>query len=119
MSMADAESSLLSCGRGVPVAVVALESSSRFSFPPALLGWARLRSLPAFAPRRSGCGVPTLEPRPTFVAILAEAAFEGACLVVTVVFFLSGFSGVGHSTSCERSMREAETHSSRRLLNST
>ena len=113
------EPSRLDCARGVPVAVVALESSSRFSLPPALEGARRLRSLPAFAPSCSGWGVLTLDPRPDFVlSSFEEAALDGAFLVVTVVFFLSGFSGAGHSTSWVRSMREAETHSSRRLLNS-
>jgi hypothetical protein len=49
---------------------------------------------------------------------LVESAFDGCCAVFCFDF-ASGFSGMGHSTSWERSSRSAETHSSRRLLNST
>jgi hypothetical protein len=83
-------------------------------------GTGRLRSLPAFEVSSSGVADPGREspvrgrPAPAFVVVMdldwAAACFDGA-LVVTVVFFFSGFSGAGHSTSCERSMRSAVIHS--------
>jgi hypothetical protein len=54
----------------------------------------------------------TLDARDLFGALFA---FEGSALAVVllVVFFCleSGFSGRGHSTSLDRSMRSAATHS--------
>ena len=90
-------------GSGVPPAGVVTEvevtsvgvkesiPSSRFSFPLALDGRSGLRSLPALAPRRSGVAETSRESVRFFL--------EGGPFVVTVVFFFSGFSGAGHSTS--------------------
>jgi len=71
--------------------------------------------LPALELSRSGVAEPGRESargRAAFVAAPFEmAAFDGGTLLVTAVFFFSGFSGAGHSTSCLRSIRSAETHS--------
>ena len=110
-------------GKGVPVEVdavvdatsmgVSMPPSSRFSFPPALLGRGVLRSLPALAERKSTGVAETSRESVLERGFLFwnEAAFEGGALVTAVVFFLSGFSGAGHSTSWERSIRSAVTHS--------
>lgn len=104
-------SSWLSAGRGVPACVVnrlaspsGAMASSWFSFPPAFDGTGRFLSLPALEVRRSGVAEPGLESArdlgPFVVVTLLEvAALDGGALLVTVVFFFSGFSGAGHSTS--------------------
>jgi hypothetical protein len=89
-------------GLGVTSAETASESkidkfagvSSRFSFPPALDGrWA----LPIFAflpVRRSGVAEISRLP-----ALARFCAFLLGALLLGPVFFFSGFSGCGHSTS--------------------
>jgi hypothetical protein len=132
MSMSWDAVPLSSCpnsGSGVPAAgrtgsASGLRPSSRFSLPPALDGIGLFLSLPALAPSRSGVAEPPRDSergRPVFSLVMTAlvAAFDGGALVVTVVFFLSGFSGAGHSTSWSRSILSALTHSSKRLLNST
>jgi len=51
----------------------------------------------------------------SLISFLVGCAFGGAA----AVFFFSGFSGAGHSTFCDRSIRSALIHSSSRLLNSS
>lgn len=57
-----------------------------------------------------------------FCAFEALEVFEVSSLSALPAVFLvlvSGFSGRGHSTCCDRSRRSEGTHSSRRLLNSS
>jgi hypothetical protein len=54
-----------------------------------------------------------------FLSALLGGAFAGATVFFLLSFAASDFSGAGHSTSRERSIRSAEIHSSRRLLNSS
>jgi hypothetical protein len=75
-------------------------TSSRFSFPPALDGRDSLRSLPDFAPRRSGVADTSRDSVCALTFLLLVLLGTGALVVfVVVVFFLSGLSGAGHSTS--------------------
>lgn len=95
---------------GVPVVVGVVVSSSRlrFSFPPAFEGRGAFRSLVPAAVRASGVADTSLEPsREPF---LLPPIFDGA-LATAPDFFLSGFSGAGHSTSWLRSIRLAGIHS--------
>jgi hypothetical protein len=53
---------------------------------------------------------------PFFITEFLAGAFDGA-FVGAIAFFPSLlFSALGHSTSWSKSMREAGTHSSKRLL---
>lgn len=75
------------------------------------------RRVPAFDDCDASVGVAegslTLDARDRFGALFAFEGGSAFAVVLLVVFFcfVSAFSGRGHSTSLERSMRSAATHS--------
>ena len=85
--------------------------SSRFSLPPALEGRDSLRSLPFFAPSESGVADTSRDSVLALAFLLLALLGRATLVVAVVVFFLSGLSGAGHSTSRLRSIRSAVTHS--------
>lgn len=116
--LASAISTSSDSGLGVPAAETPSEptkerftgvSSPRFSLPPAFDGRCALLTLVFLPVRRSGVDE---VPRLSALARFCAAVFLlGALLPAPPVFFFSGFSGWGHSTSCVRSIRDAGIHS--------
>lgn len=93
-------------------------TNSLFSLPPALEGRCALLGMLVLVDSEGVAEISRsslLRERLRFFLSFAEGSF----FCEEEAFFLSGFSGAGHSTSLEKSIREAGIHSSRRLLKSS